>query len=398
VLLCLIILACGAGTLYYIFTTEPTAERETATRSTPMLVRTTSPVEGTFRPTIEAMGTVEAARDIILRPRVQGEIMERSRSFTPGGFVSKGETVVKLDPADYRNQLAQRRNELQQVRSDLQLEMGRQDVAEQELEMLDGQIGEGADRDLILRKPQLASIQSRVESAKTAVEQAKLELNRTSVNAPFDAHVVTRDANIGSQVAAGDRLARLVGLDRFWVEVQVPLSKMRWITIPDDGSSDEDLPGVKIRDRNAWPEGTYRTGALYKRIGVVGDQTRMAQVLVEVPDPFARSQEASDKPVLMIDAPVEVEIKGKQMPDAVKLDREYVRKNETVWVMSEGTLDIREVDVITQDSEHAYIQEGLSAGDQVVTTDITNVSQGAPLQKRDDEPEARASESSPSSD
>ena len=383
-LLCVVIAAAGAGALYYIFTTEPTAERETATRTSAMLVRTTAPEAGTFRPTIRAMGTVEPARDIILRPRVQGQVIERSEQFTPGGFVSKGETLVRLDPADYRNQLAQRKNELQQARSDLQVERGRQNVAEEEYEMLDGQIDGEMNKDLVLRKPQLKSIQSQVESAKTAVEQAKLELERTSIEAPFDAHVLTRDVNVGSQVAAGDRLARLVGLDRFWVRVQVPLSKMRWISIPDDPTSDEDLPGVRIRDRNAWPEGTFRSGYLYKRIGVVGDRTRMAQLLIEVPDPYARSDGAEDRPVLLIDAPVRVRIKGKRIPDAVKLEREYVRKNSTVWVMSDGKLDIRKVEVVTTDAEHAYITEGLSSSDQVVTTDITNVTDGAALKKQEE--------------
>jgi hypothetical protein len=52
--------------------------------------------------------------------------------------------------------------------------------------------------------------------------------------------------------------------------------------------------------------------------------------------------------------------------------------------MSDGKLDIRKVEVVTTDAEHAYITEGLSSSDQVVTTDITNVTDGAALKKQEE--------------
>jgi hypothetical protein len=77
---------------------------------------------------------------------------------------------------------------------------------------------------------------------------------------PFDAHVLTRQVNIGSQVSPGDEPGRLVGLNTCWVEATVPLSKLRRLSVPDSrggiGST------VRIRNRTAWPEGVYRTGHL----------------------------------------------------------------------------------------------------------------------------------------
>jgi len=378
--LCLLILGGGAGALYYIYSTEPTAQRVTATRDTAMLVETTRPDAGTFRPTIEAMGTVKPARDVILRPRVRGEVLERSDSFTPGGFVEKGDTVVQIDPADYEHVLKQRRANLEQAKSDLQLEQGRQQVAEEEFNMVEDQLSAPENKELMLRKPQLKSARAAVETARTAVEQAKLDLKRTSVRAPFDARVITRDVNVGSQVAAGDRLARLIGYDHYWVEVRIPLSRLRWLSMP-DGSSTTSKPDVRIRDRNAWPADQFRTGRLYKQIGVVGDETRMARVLIEVPDPLARKKEHRGQPELLIDAPVQVRIDGRELPDAVRLNRDYVRKNDTVWVMSDGALDIRNVDVAVRDDRYAYIRSGLSGSDRVVTTNLTTVSDGAALRR-----------------
>ncbi len=61
-----------------------------------------------------------------------------------------------------------------------------------------------------MREPHLRAAQARIEAAEAAVARARLDLERTAIVAPFDAQVLTRDANLGSQVAAGAPLAAAV--------------------------------------------------------------------------------------------------------------------------------------------------------------------------------------------
>ncbi len=326
------------------------------------------------------MGTVEPAQDIILSPRVSGEIIDRSPAFTPGGFVKKGEILLQIDPADFENTLQQRESALRQAIADLNIEMGRQDVAKKDYQLLDETLSPENEA-LVLRKPQLNSARANVESARAAVEQAKLELQRTSIKAPFDAHILSRNVNVGSQVAPGDNLGRLVGLDTYWVATTVSLSKLRWLSFPD--ASGETGSEVRIRNRTAWPEGAYRTGYLYKLVGTLEEQTRMARVLVAVPDPLAYRTDAADVPTLMIGAYVEARIQARQIPDVIRLNRNYIRKDDTVWIMEEGKLRIREVDIVFQDAEYAYITRGMNDEDRVVTTNLTTVVDGAPLRVAD---------------
>ena len=63
----------------------------------------------------------------------------------------------------------------------------------------------------------------------------------------------------------------------------------------------------------------------------------------------------------------------------MKLNRDYLRKDETVWVMKDGKLQIAEVDIVFEDARFAYVRSGLSDGDQVVTTNLSTVVEGAPL-------------------
>jgi len=369
------LLLVGGAVTTLIFLTEPAAQRTGATRETAMLVDVTPVERDTVRPTIEAMGTVRPAQEITLSPQVGGEIIRRSEAFTPGGYVEAGSRLLQIDPADYENALQQRRSELRQAEADLTLEMGRQDVAQKDYQLLADSLT-GVNKDLVLREPQLNSARSDVESARAAVDQAELNLQRTSIEAPFDAHILSRNVNVGSQVNPGDALGRLVGLDTYWVEATVPLSKLQWLSLPED---EEGGARARIRNRTAWADGQSREGRLFRVVGALEEKTRMARVLVAVPDPHASRSANSDQPRLMIGSYVETQLRGKALPNVVRLDRDYVRDGETVWVMEDNALSIRDVEIVVRDAHYAYIDDGLSDGDQVVTTNLATVTDGAPL-------------------
>jgi len=67
-----------------------------------------------------------------------------------------------------------------------------------------------------------------------------------------------------------------------------------------------------------------------------------------------------------------------------------VRENDTVWVMTDGKLDIRETEIIFRDAEYAYIRDGLDDGEAVVTTTLATIAEGIPLRRAGDEGDADA--------
>ena len=391
--ICALLIATAVAALWLIFNTEPTAERETATRTTAMLVETTRAKAGTFRPTIKALGTVTAARDITLRPQVGGQITEVAGNFTPGGFVSAGEVLLRIDEADYRNALRQRETELQQAIANLEIELGRQDVAEQDYRALERTLPPEK-KALVLREPQLRSADAQVQAAEAAVEQARLDLQRTSVTAPFDAQVITQQVNLGSQVAAGDALGRLVGTDVYWIETTVPVARLSWLSFPGD---DEAGSAVRVRNRTAWPAGQSRGGSLYKLIGELESQTRLARVLVAVEDPLARNINGKVVPRLLLGEFVECRIRGRAIADAYRIRREHIRKNDTLWIMRDGKLEIRPLNIVVRDDRFAYVREGINEQDQVVTTNLSTVNEGARLRLRTDTAQAPAPAKAPAS-
>ncbi|WP_417450443.1 efflux RND transporter periplasmic adaptor subunit [Kordiimonas sp.] len=373
-LLSLLIIGIAAALIFVIYSSEPKAERETATRETAMLVDVVPVERGIYTPQITGLGTVTAAQDIELRPRVAGRVMEVSDNFIPGGFVKKGQTLLSLDNADYHHRVRQQEGLLKEAQSALAQEQGRGNIAKRDFEVLSKNM-EGADSALALREPQRDAAEAALMAARAALDQAKLDLERTDVTAPFDAQIITRGANVGSEVDPGTMLARLVGTEEYHVIVTVPLTKLKQIAIPQQGKAGA---RVEISDRAAWPDGISREGEILSLIGSTDPQTRLARILVSVRDPLSRSGDNS-LPILIVGSIVQAKISGKPLSDVVRIDRDHLRQGDTVWVMQESNLDVRPVTVAFKDTAYAYISSGLNTGDLIVTSNLATVTDGAPL-------------------
>ncbi len=364
-----------------IWATEPEAQREGAVKRSAMLVELTSPEAGTFRPELIAMGTVRAVQDVVLQPRVSGQIRAVSPDFVPGRVVPAGHALVTIDPSDLKNQLAQERSALQQAQAELAMERGRQAVAQTERAQIEGEVTPEQEA-LITRQPQLQAAEAAVEAAQARVRQAELDVARTQVAPAFDALVLERAVSEGSQVTTNDVLGRVVGVETYWVELTLPTRRLRHLADIDGAST------VLLRDRAAWPEGVYRAGRVESVVQQVDAQTRLARVLVAIDDPLALDP-ATEGPALTAGAWVEARLQAAPLADVVRLDRALLRKGDTVWEMDDqDQLRIHPVEVLLEDDRYVYLGAGLSPDARVVATDLSTVTEGAPLRLADADGEA----------
>ena len=385
-LMCMLILAAAGGGIWYIYRTEPTAQQVNNRRKSAALVDTIVVERQTYSPQLNVLGTVRPAKDIILSPQVRGQVLELSPAFLPGGMVRKGDLLLQIDPADFENTVSVRKSELEQVEANWEIEEGRRKLAEQELDLLGDSIS-GINRSLVLREPQSASLKSQLNAAEAAVERAELDLQRTRLLAPFDAQVLRLNVNVGSQVGPGDDLGQLVGIAQYWVMAAVPIRSLRWLQFPDE---EQEGSLVTIENPDAWGPDVVRHGRVAKMIGSLDQQTRLARVLVIVDDPLGNDD---DVPPLILDSLVSTKIEGRAIENVIRLRREYVHDGDTVWVMKEGKLQIRNAEIVFLDPNYAYIQNGIEDGDRVVTTTLATVADGVLLREVGDEPKPEAEES-----
>ena len=374
------ILVGGAGLAFGLIETGPTAVRKPPVRQAKLV--DVEPMQfGRRTVVVDAMGTVRPDKEVELRPRADGQVVWLSEEYVPGGILGEGDRLLKIDPKDYELVVQQRKADVAKAESELKIEQGQQNIAKREFELLGKNIApEG--KALVLRQPQLASVEADLATAKAALAQAQLDLARTDVTVPFNAVVQSRDVNLGTQVNSSTTVATLVGTDSFLIEVAVPVDQLKWLKIP--RKTGEEGSSVRIYNETAWGADTYRTGRVVRLASELESDGRLAQLLVAVDDPMALKAGSEGKPVLLIGTYVRVVIEGIEVGPMVVLDRKYVHDGNKVWLMTaDGKLETREIEVLYRGAEEILATGGLEAGERVVTTVLSAPVDGMALRTRD---------------
>jgi RND family efflux transporter MFP subunit len=379
-LLGLIVVASAVGISIYWLTHRPTAQHRPP-QAQAALVDVRPVRSQTETVVVHAMGTVVPAKSIHLASRVSGQIVEVSPRFVPGGNFQRNDKILQIERDDYALAVEQRRSELIKAERDLKMEMGMQSVAQREYELLDEEVLE-EDKELLLRKPQLEIAKAAVASAEAALKKAQLDLKRTTILSPFSAMVQSRNVDLGSQVSAGAVLASLVGTDKYWIEVSVPVDELRWLNIP--GYNAQTGSPARVYYESAWGRDTYRAGTIERLMTDVEPQGRMARLLVRVEDPLQLQVEATTRHSLILGSYVRVDIDGIEVPAIIKLPRTALREGDQVWVMQpDGALDIRTVSIVWSGNDHVYISTGLNDGDLLITSNLAAPVRGMALRTDD---------------
>jgi RND family efflux transporter MFP subunit len=203
------VLAALFGSALLIFLWRPAQQPELRVlASSPVLVQPV--LKEDLRPVEVVSGYLRPSRRAWLNFEVDGRVSQRL--VQPGQSVLTGDSLLTLDAADYQTALAQARAELQQVQADLErdrrllklAERSRQ-LQDEELERLESlsersmasktRLGDAAAL-LAQRMSEEARLRSsvangpaRIASRQAAVDRARNDLARTSLQAPFSGKV-----------------------------------------------------------------------------------------------------------------------------------------------------------------------------------------------------------------
>ena len=214
-----------------------------------------------------------------------------------------------------------------------------------------------------------------MESARSAVEKAELNLERTNIRAPFNAVVLEESIELGQQVGPSGVAATLVGTDAFRIETLVPQDELRWVAIPGINSSEGSKVKV-ILDHGEWD--AVVTGLMSS----VAAQGRMARILVQVPDPFNLAKSGRLKGVpLLINSYVKLEIEGLRAEGVFVLPQGALHAGK-IWVLgSENRLSIRPVTLVRGQADEVLVRGDLKDGELVITSRIPAPVEGMQLKR-----------------
>lgn len=312
---------------------------------------------------VRTQGEARPQIEINLVPEVGGKIVYVSPNFIEGGIFKKGESLVRIEDADFQVGVIRAEANVAQAEQNLVREVAEGDVARRDYE----ELGRGNPSPLALREPQQAQARAALQAAEAELQGAKLNLSRTSVEAPFAGRVRTKSSDIGQFVAPGTQLARIFSSNI--VEVRLPLSndQLSKLDLPLAfvAESRETAPKVKLKAQIAgalrtWDARIMRTDAAYDT------QTRSLFAIAEVVDPYGKGVSATGVPLapgLFLDA----EIEGKKFEDVIIIPRDGLRPQDEVYVVDDkGKAEIRKVEVLDTTAERAVLKSGVEPGELVV--------------------------------
>jgi RND family efflux transporter MFP subunit len=243
------------------------------------------------------------------------------------------------------------------------------------------------------------ALKAELKSTQIQLEEARVDLKRTEIVAPFNCRITETSAEIGQYVQQGSTIASADGTNRSEITAQLPLESMQKLLAGVDSEpitataetmdrirmdKIRDRFGLKVkvrlvnaRDRAVWDADFTRTDA------TLDAQTRTLGVIIAVDNPYGLII-IGQRPPLVRNMFCEVEVSGRSIAEQIVIPRSALHDGWVYVVDGENRLRRRSVDVAFTQSDFAVIHEGLIAGEQVVVSDVMPAVEGMLLAPQED--------------
>ena len=333
-------------------------------------------------------GTVRPGAEVDIAPQIGGRIVWVDAGFRSGGRIQAGQTIFRIEEADYLYRVQEAEANLAARRVALLEEQEQAAIARAEYERYSNRQGDTAVpagvSPLTLREPQLEAARAELKRAEALLADARLALSRTRVTAPFDGHVREESVDVGQIVGAGQTVGRLFASAA--VEVVVPLSDTEAALIPGlwELKAGDGEQGVQALVVARYGEGKYAWKGYVDRAETsLDEQTRTIDVVVRVPEPFSAgipvgtSEAVGGSPPLLVGEFVEVEITGLAPESFFRAPRAALQPGNEMWtVNNRGVVSIVPVQVLQRANDVVFITGDLESGQAVITSGVQFATEG----------------------
>jgi RND family efflux transporter MFP subunit len=322
------------------------------------------PVDARFP--VRSQGTVRPRTETVLSAEISGAIVDISPKFVAGGVFEAGETLMRIDPTNYKVAVIQ----AEALARQRQIEY------------------EGAKK---LRsqgyraESEFASAAAALATAEADLVRAQRNLERTFIRLPYAGMVRTKETDLGQFVNPGTRVGVTFATD--YAEVRLPLTDrdLAFVDLPyaaeitataETSGPDVVLSAEQRGRRVEWPARIVRSE------GVVDESSRVTYAVAKIEDPYALDSEHVPLPMGTF---VTASIEGLAMQGLLRVPRHALHgSDQLLFVDGENRLRIRSVSILRADAEFAYISGGADAGERVILTAMESPINGMPVRTADD--------------
>ncbi len=380
---------------------KPEAKKRPAFK-TVYTVKTVTAKQSDNQPKFISYGQTVAARTVELRPLVSGEIVKINPNLRGGAAVEKGSALVEINDFDYKGALSEAQSNLAEAKAriveneaQISLERSKLVAAEEQLEFAQTDLARAEklakQRTMTLQQMEARKLvesqrrqtvslsidtikvqEARLEQLKATIErldwkvaQAQRNLDSTVLVAPFSGIVQTSTAEIGRAITANDVVVSLYEVDS--LEARFTLTDSQYGRLQ---TSSAGLIGRMVDV--GWTVGGIRY-VYPARIDRVSAQIEANRGGVEV---IAKLENVELGVKLRPGAFVEVSVPDTVFANTFMVPDTAIYDNDTLYKVVDGKLQSAKVSIVAFEGEQAIVASGLSDGDQVLTTRITEVSNG----------------------
>lgn len=406
---------------------RPAEERTRAARFIPM-----APTD--VVPRAIGYGYVEPARVWQVVPEVSGKIINVNPKFKKGEIVKADEVLVKIDPKDYELAVLQREAEIEKIRADLAeldvleenykrsltIERRSLSLKKTEMERHKRLLDKGAVSSSQYEQAQIAYYtQSSVVTnltnslklipsqrnalrANLALNQAKLneanlDLTRTTITVPFDCRITSTSAEVGQFVPQGQAIASADGIAAAEISAQFPIQKMANLVRAADKEISEmalmrmnmdtirEAFGFQVTVRLAGGDLNAEWPARFARADATMDaKTRTLGIIVKVDEPYKQIK-VGQRPPLARNMFCEVELRGRPIKGAMVIPRSALHDDVIYIANAENRLERRTVAINFSQTDFHVVKNGIVNGDRLIVSDLIPAVEGMLLELERDE-------------
>ncbi|MCF7361960.1 MFP transporter [Vibrio diazotrophicus] len=361
-----------------------------------------------IQPSVIGYGYTRPAQEWQAQAEVEGRVIWVSDHFKNGAFVTKGESLLKLDDSAYQLAITKLNAELDVSKLKYQTIGVSYSIAEQDYKLqkeeyerserlaktghLSQTEKDKAKRDLLNKQQLLQNLKN--EQAITVAEQqvlnaeleiARRDLSHTEVKAPYDIRITATNIDVEEYVNKGQALLQSDGMDSVEVLAQYSIGKMRPLRRASqlqsfDNSLHSDLEAtvtLTTGDRLIhWQGVVDRSG------GFIDAQTQSQTLIVRIPEPYRQAQ-PGERPPLIRDTFVKVTLKAQQLENQLIVPINAINRGN-VYVVKDNQLTIQPIDVDFTQGQIAVVKSGVSEGDMVVVSQLQPAVEGMKLKPQPD--------------
>lgn len=370
------------------------AERTGASRPPASVpVRVAAVVRDDIAAEVQAVGVVQAAAQVVVRPRVEGVLA--SVAFREGQLVREGQILARLDDRQAQAEAARWQAEVDRLTH--QLTLARADA--QRYDELARQAAVSTQQ----RDQQSAEVQqlaAQRRAAEASLMAARVLLDHTVIRAPIAGRAGLRGVDAGNLVRPGDErgLVTITRLDPVHVVFAVP--QARWQAVREMLGGDAAVPVRLTEPAQAGGNGSGAT-ALTGRVLTRDNQIDVATGTLRLKAEFANADER-----LLPGQPVSVRLPVQTWRDALVVPAAALQRGlrgPMVWRVAPANDEVNAnagnamamakaepvwVEVVWQDDTRVVVAQGLSPGDQVVVDGQARLKPGAVVRVLTQAPEA----------